>query len=401
MHRSIIGASLSSGISVLNRMVFSEDINATISAVRTLGADIEVKGSTLVINGGKHGSHEKAVIDCRESGSTLRFMIPVSLLFRDEVTFTGRGRLSERPITSYIEAFSSHCVSFSSDRLPVTVRGRLVPGTYEIDGGISSQFVTGLLLALPLLEGDSYIRIQNKLESKGYVDITIEEMRKFGVTVENIDYSVFYIPGNQKYISSHLSMEGDYSQAAFWLAAGALSGPIKCAGLNNSSVQGDSVILKILSEMGAQISLDAEGISISRSPIRGITVDVSDCPDLAPAIAVLGALAKGETRIVNAARLRVKESDRLKAIVTELSKLGAEIWENEDSIIIHGKKALYGGRVSSWNDHRIAMALAVASIGCIQPVIIDGYESINKSYPHFFEDFKLLGGIFDELDLGK
>jgi 3-phosphoshikimate 1-carboxyvinyltransferase len=280
------------------------------------------------------------------------------------------------------------------------VEGKLKPGNFKIRGDISSQFITGLLFALPLLDGDSVITITTELESKGYIDLTLDTLSRFGVIIHNNNYKEFHVKGNQKFISLDYYVEGDYSQVAFWLAAGVLSENITCTGMNLNSLQGDKVIIEILKEMNADISLSKEGITAKQSKLKGTAIDVSECPDLVPILAVVAALSEGTTTIYNAARVRIKECDRLHAITTELNKLGASVLEKEDSLVIEGKESLNGGEVESWNDHRIVMALAIAALKCKAPVTIKDSGAITKSYPGFFKDFISLGGLIDEWNLG-
>lgn len=400
-HRAIIAAGLASGISNIENVIFSDDITATCNGMKALGVKIENNSSSLIIKGA-HPLHliEKE-FDCIESGSTLRFLIPIALLTGERVTFNGRGRLKSRPLTPYYKIFKRQNISYSSEEgLPLTLQGRLMPGDYEIEGNISSQFITGLLFTLPLLEGDSKIVITTELESKGYVDLTLDVLRQFSVKVENCSYKEFYIPGNQKYKSKNYKVEGDFSQAAFWLTAGTLGGQVECTDLNVNSLQGDRIIVDIIKEMDGNISIADNSITARASKTKGIIIDASQCPDIVPILAVLGALSEGTTKIINAGRLRIKESDRLKAITTELNKLGADIKEQSEGLIIHGREKLRGGTVDSWNDHRIAMALAIASIKCTEPVIITNSDAVKKSYPEFFKDFSMLGGIVDEWSMG-
>ena len=400
-HRAIIGASLSKGSSNLENILFSKDIHASIAAMESLGTKIEINQDKLTVKGEGYPVLKKTEINCNESGSTLRFLIPIALLQQEEVAFDGRGRLRERPLTPYIDIFKEKNIAFSkADGLPLKVKGPLAPGEYRLAGNVSSQFVTGLLYALPLLEGDSKLVITTELESKGYVDMTLDVLSKFSVQIENKNYREFYIKGNQQYKPIDYRVEGDFSQAAFWLCAGTINGDIVCKDINLNSLQGDKAIINILKEMGAKLEFGENSVSAKKTVTHGITIDASECPDLVPVLAVIGALSEGTTRIINAGRLRIKESDRLKAVATELNNLGAKVEELEDSLIIEGVASLKGGMVNTWNDHRIAMAMAIASLKCVNPVIIKESDCINKSYPGFFHDFADLGGITDEWSLG-
>ncbi|MDO5088309.1 MAG: 3-phosphoshikimate 1-carboxyvinyltransferase [Leptotrichiaceae bacterium] len=406
-HRAIIAASLAenSGKSEISNLKFSVDIKTTTEIMENWGADIIKGEDSLVIkgNGGKIVPDDKYT-QCNESGSTVRFLIPVGLTSENEFIFDGKGKLAERPLDSYYRIFEKQGIFYETEKggLPLKVKGKLQSGTYEIDGNISSQFITGLLYALPLLEGDSEIKVNKTLESKGYVDLTLEILELAGIKVRNNGYENFEIRGNQIYKPFNYTVEGDYSQAAFWIVAGIIAGKqgneIKCLNLNKKSLQGDREIVEITERMGADLEIHDDHIIIRPSETEGTVIDISQCPDIGPILTVLAALSKGKTEIVNAERLRIKESDRITSIKTELNKIGAEIEETENSLIIYGKDKFKGGvTVSAWNDHRIAMALAVASIKCEKEIIIEEAESVKKSYPHFWEDFKKIGGNITEV----
>lgn len=402
-HRGIISAALSIGESNIYNVIFSDDIMATCHAMENLGAEIERLGhNSLKIKGKFPIKLKNKIIDCKESGSTLRFLIPISLLSGEKVIFTGRGKLVSRPLDTYYKIFDKQGINYTNNNgnLPLELKGKLNPSTFKIKGNISSQFITGLMFTLPLLHGDSKIEITNELESKGYVDLTIEMLNRFGIKIENDNYKEFNIKGNQKYTNQDYKVEGDFSQAAFWLVGGILGENIQSNDLNINSIQGDKVILDLIREMGGDIRINHSSVETISSKTKGIIIDASQCPDIVPILTVLAALSQGQTRIINAARLRIKESDRLKAISTELNKLGADIKELEDGLVINGKESLKGGVVDSWNDHRIAMALAIASIKSTGDISITNSDVVNKSYPHFWEDFKSLGGKIHEFNMG-
>jgi 3-phosphoshikimate 1-carboxyvinyltransferase len=392
-HRAIIASGLSRGRSAISNIIYSEDIRATCNGMKALGVNIDEGENCLIIDGSGFGRLAEGEIDCNESGSTLRFLIPLALLTGEEVTLTGRGGLAARPLNTYYKIFEKQNILCSSRQgLPLTLKGKLMPGDYEVEGNISSQFITGLMFALPLLEGDSRIIITTELESKGYVDLTMDILKRYSIEVENKGYREFFIKGNQHYRAQDYRVEGDFSQAAFWLVAGILGGEVECSDMFLDSLQGDKAIVDIIREMGGDISVNGDKILAKVSRTSGITIDASECPDLVPILAVLAALSEGTTRIIKAERLRIKESNRLKAMATELNKLGAEVVETQDGLIIKGKESLRGGTVDSWNDHRIAMALSIASIKCTEPVVITNSDTVKKSYPEFFKDFLLLGG---------
>lgn len=401
-HRAVICAGLARGRSLIKGLSPSKDVEATISGLRQLGICCEFSGSDLVIENNDLPA-EGALIDCKESGSTLRFLIPVALALAGEAVFTGSGRLGERPLDVYRELFSSMGIAWHQEHggLPLRVKGCLKSGEYEVDGSISSQFITGLLFALPLLKDGSVLRIKNTLESRPYVDLTMDTLKDFGINIINHSYKEFIIPGGQSYTQRNYNVEGDYSQAAFFLAGGALSGSVSLNGLKKPSLQGDRVIIDLLSRMGAELTWNDNILHVSQASLTGTTIDASQCPDLVPILAVTGALSQGTTVIENAGRLRLKESDRLSAMAGELKRLGADIKKLNDGLIIHGKPRLSGGSVSSWNDHRVAMSLGVAALRCSSPVTINNAECVDKSYPLFWEDLKRIGGDVVEQHMGE
>lgn len=402
-HRAVICAGLSEGVSEIENITFSEDIEATCQAMKHLGINIVKFKDGLIVKGKNKLSAKESSIHCCQSGSTLRFLIPLAATLGEEVTFEGEGKLVERPLKPYYDIFNSQKLQYKNQdgKLPLTVNGVLKSGEYKVKGNISSQFISGLLFALPLLEGDSKIVITTELESKPYVDMTLDMLNKFSIKIENNNYKEFIIKGNQKYKSCNHRVEGDFSQAAFLLTIGILGEGIKCRGLNVKSLQGDKAILDILRSMGAQIIEDEEEIEVLPSKTQGTVIDASQCPDLVPVLAALASVSEGNTEIVNAARLRIKESDRLAAISSELNKIGADVEEKEDGLTIRGKDKLRGGETYSWNDHRIAMALASISSKCTEPLIIKDSNCVKKSYPEFWQHFRKLGGNIDEWSVGE
>ena len=403
-HRAVIAASLTDSengkISKVDNLKFSVDITTTTEIMENWGARI-TKGENWLEIMGNNGKviPEDKYTQCNESGSTIRFLIPVGLTNENELIFDGKGKLVDRPLDSYYKIFDKQGLKYemTGNKLPLTVNGKLKAGEYEIDGNISSQFITGLLYALPLLDGDSKLTINKNLESKGYVDLTLEILELAGIEIKNNDYKSFEIKGNQKYRPFNYTVEGDYSQVAFWIVAGIISAnkdnEIKCLHVNRNSLQGDREIIEIVERMGADLEISDDYIVVKPSRTRGTVIDISQCPDIAPILTVLGALSEGETRIINGERLRIKESDRITSIKTELNKLGAKVEEEGDSLIIQGVPTFKGGvKVNAWNDHRIAMSLAIASTRCEDEIVIDEAESVKKSYPHFWDDFEKMGG---------
>lgn len=407
-HRAIICAALSDGICRIDNIDYSDDIIATINAMNSLGATIEKHDDYIEVVGiykNINKIKENRIIDCNESGSTLRFLVPISLLFKGSNKFIGKGNLGKRPLTTYYNIFNDQGIKYSyeENNLNLVVDGELKPGVFEVEGNISSQFITGLLFALPLLNGDSKIIITKEMESKGYIDLTLKAISDFGIEIINNNYSEFIIKGNQKYNARNYRVEGDYSQAAFFLCADGLGNNVLCRDLDLNSLQGDKEIIDILERMNVVFNANEIGLSGEvNGELISTVIDGSQCPDIIPVLSAVSALSKGTTEIINAGRLRIKECDRLSAITSELKKLGAQIIEKEDGLVITGVEKLQGGvEVWSHKDHRIAMTLAIASTMCKKPIIIKDYECVAKSYPSFFEDFKALGGNIHEWNVGK
>lgn len=405
-HRAIIAAALATSnkdkeVSRIDNLKYSVDITTTTEIMENWGANIEIGEDFEIIKGNSGIVNPKdEYTQCNESGSTIRFLIPIGLSSNNKIVFDGKGKLVERPLDSYYKIFDEQGIKYSNNNgwLPLNVDGQLKPGKYEIEGNISSQYITGLLYALPLLNGDSELKINKTLESKGYIDLTLEILEMSGIKVENNNYKSFFIKGNQKYNPFDYVIEGDYSQVAFWIVAGILGSEIKCLHVKKDSLQGDREIIEIVQRMGANVEIFDDYIIVKPSQTYGTVIDISQCPDIGPILTVLAALSKGETKIINAERLRIKESDRITSIKTELNKLGANVEEVGDSLVINGVERLTGStELSAWNDHRIAMSLAIASIKCDGEIVIDEAESVKKSYPHFWEDFKKMGGDVEKI----
>lgn len=396
-HREIIAAALAKGETEVTSVTWSEDIEATVRILSLFGAAIEKKegkdGITLSIRGGLAKQESLLHADAGESGSTLRFLIPLGLSSGNHVVYTGRGRLSERPLTPYYDMFDRKQISYHTQGgLPLEVQGTFPGGTYELPGDVSSQFFTGLLFALPLADEDSTLRSTTPLESKSYVDMTLDTLSRHGITIYEKEEGLYEIPGRQRYQTGTFAVEGDYSQAAFWLTAALAGGTIALTGLSDTSLQGDRAIVTLLKNMGGHIEQKEGRLLAEKSSLHGITMDAENVPDLVPAFAALAAVSEGVTEIIHAGRVRLKECDRLHAMAVELNKLGAEVEEKPEGLVIRGKPVLSGGTVSSWNDHRIAMALASITPKLTGPLTIEGAESVKKSYPRFWEDFRKVGG---------
>ncbi len=392
-HRLLILAAFSDGTTRIRINQSSDDIDATIDCLRAMGAQIESSPNEIFVHGIRTFTDDP-LLDCKESGSTFRFLLPVAAACCKSARFTGSGRLPDRPIQELMQVMQSHGVCFSAERLPFSISGRLHGGNYELPGNVSSQYLTGLLLALPMVEESSMIRLTTKLESAAYVDITLSALNRFGIQVSAQD-GIYTIPGRQRYVSpGKAKSDSDWSNAAFFLAAGALGNPMRLSGLDMNSPQGDKTILDILCKFGANVSVADEAVTVSPAVLTGIEIDVSETPDLLPILAVVAACAKGETHFINGARLRLKESDRLHSTAKLITDLGGDATELPDGLTIRGD-VLSGGTVDSFHDHRIAMAAAIAAIRCRKPVTILDAGATAKSYPTFYEDFKKLGGNVD------
>ena len=398
-HRAIMCASLAKGKSVISNIAYSDDILATIAGMRALGASIMMEKDTVVIEGIQSLPQKPLQVDCNESGSTLRFFVPLFTLSGQPITFLGRNRLLKRPQGVYQTMFEQQGHRFEQTEQQLIVQGALKAGSYEIDGSISSQFITGLLFALPLLEQDSIIHIKPPFESRSYIELTLQMLKTFGVTAEFQDNHTLYIPGNQSYQACDYAVEGDYSQMAFYAVLAAIQNDLSCKGVTSSSKQGDKAILSILEGCNCKIEPKQEGYLVHKSELTATEIDLADCPDLGPVLNVLGMYAKGTTCIYHAARLRYKESDRIAAMEEELKKFHADIATTEDEIFIKGKPTYCCEQeLSGHTDHRIVMSMTVAALCSETPVIINGAECINKSYPNFFEDIQSIGGRIEVLE---
>lgn len=399
-HRAVLCAALAEGTSHITNIEYSKDIRATLGAAAQLGAKITEEAHSVTIKG--HGTAGGFVtvtrpVFCNESGSTLRFMIPLFSLTAQKVRFTGAGRLFDRPQAIYQMLFERQGLQFEQTPEGITIFGRLRPGGFTLPGDVSSQFITGLLFALPLCREDSRIRLTTPLESAGYVDMTLQVLRQAGIRVEPLEDG-WFIPGSQTYRPLDTAVESDWSQAAFLLAAGALGGEVTLTGLNPASAQGDREALSLFRRFGAAVEEAPGRIVCRKAPLHGIDIDAAQIPDLVPVLAVTAALADGVTHITGAARLRLKESDRLAAVADGIRRLGGRVEEGPDSLTITGVSRLAGGRAEGYNDHRIVMALSMAALGCEAPVTVTDAQSVAKSWPAFFEDYRAIGGTAHVID---
>lgn len=384
-HRQLICAALSEKRATVICDGTSKDIIATTQCLEAMGAAITFNDDEVVVDPIKK-KNGKCILDCNESGSTLRFLLPVAAALGISATFVMAEGLAARPVDELLNVMSAHGVQICKGSNSISLEGRMTAGEYSIPGNISSQYISGLLMALPLLEGDSKLTITGNIESRDYIKITEDTLQKSGIFFEQTDRE-YVIKGNQKYESKENAyVERDWSNAAFFLCMGALSEEgITLEKMVPESHQGDKAILDILVNAGADITINDSEIKVKRKALKGQTVDASAIPDLVPTIAALSSLCEGRTVIKNAERLRIKESDRLKTTSDMLKSLGADIIETGDGLIIEGKPKLKGGAVDACNDHRIAMAAAVAACGCESEVVVIGAECVAKSYPTFWE----------------
>ncbi len=400
LHRQIICAALSDGNCVIDGYVACADTEATLSVISSLGGGFSIDGRRLTIFPCKYT--KTAILNCGESGSTARFIAPVAAALGCNFVLKGKGRLPMRPMDEYIKLFGNHglSVTTSQDSEFFKCSGKLISETFKLKGDVSSQYITGVLLAAPLMNRKVTIIIDGVLTSVGYVQITLEVMRSYGINCEfDIKRNVITVEGH--YRSGNHMAEGDWSGAAFTLCAGALFGDVEVFGLNNSSVQGDREIAEVLKKFGANVyEISNNSIRVAKNKLCGIKLCAQDIPDLVPIIAAVAAFADGITEISGVERLRFKESDRIAAIVETLSNIGAEIRFDSDKIIVNGKAKLSGGKADSFGDHRIAMMCAVASLGCEEKVILTNPTCVGKSYPAFYNDFKEIGGVFNGIDMG-
>ncbi len=388
-HRLLICAALADRATKIVCAETSQDMDATARALAALGADFTYRNGAYTVYPMElpRGDSE---LDCGESGSTLRFLLPVVGALGVGATFRLHGRLAERPLSPLWEAMEAHgCRLTRPSADTVRCEGRLDGGHWEIAGNVSSQFISGLLLALPLTGEESDIMLTTPLESAGYTDLTVQVLQQFGVNAERAETG-WHIPLTGGYTScGSAAVEGDWSNAAFWLCAGAISDAVTVEGLSMTSAQGDRAILSVLEQFGAKVEVCGDRVTVTPGDLRGIELDARNIPDLVPPIALVAACAKGTTRIFGAERLRLKESDRLQSVANTLSALGANVEITTDGLLIRSSR-LSGGTADSHNDHRIAMMAAIAACACARPITLRGAEAVNKSYPRFWEDYKRL-----------
>ena len=396
-HRLLICAALAvEPCSIVCNSV-NDDIMATMRCLNALGARITFSSGVFdvqpieLVKGG--------TLDCGESGSTLRFLMSVAAVLGADATFTGAGKLPQRPMGALTDVLAAHGMAFerhTSDELPVTCSGTLQGGRFTLPGNVSSQYLTGLLFALPLATVDSEIEVTGGLTSASYIDMTIDALRTAGISVERRN-NIFTIKGNQQYrMPERVVVEGDWSSAAFWVVAGIIGKqPVTVCGMNNESLQGDSAIVDHLRSMGAFITVEDGRVAAVPSHLFGAELDCMDTPDLVPILSVAAAVAQGTTTFINVGRLRFKESDRLAAMKSVLASFGITSSVGEDTFTVYGGEPVALTPVESFGDHRIAMSAAILSTVAKEITTINGSGCVAKSYPSFFEDFASLGGVVD------
>lgn len=393
-HRAIICASLASGKSTITNVAYSQDILATISGMNALGARIDMQENALIIHGiADFSSLQQSDIDCCESGSTLRFFIPLFSLCNTEVRFIGSTRLLQRPQHIYEEIFKKQGIYFHQHPDRICIKETLHPGDFFLEGNVSSQFISGLLFTLPLLKEDSTIHIRPPYESKSYVDLTIQMVRSFGISIILRNDHTIYIPGCQMYSPFDYEVEGDYSQLAFFAVLAAIKHDLTLTGVSHDSLQGDKAILDILTSFGTKIDKVKNGYKIYKSSLRSCDINLQNCPDLGPILTVLGMYSSGNTRIYHAERLRIKESDRIAAMECELQKFDVRIACTNSELHLQGATQHHCTQeLHGHNDHRIVMALSIAAMCSTSSCVIQDAQAINKSYPTFFDDLISIQG---------
>ncbi|MGD9116617.1 MAG: 3-phosphoshikimate 1-carboxyvinyltransferase [Dehalococcoidia bacterium] len=403
-HRAIIVASLAAGESVIENPLLADDTMYTADACRALGASVERRGNSLVIKGtGGRIELRQEQIFVGNSASTFRMVAPIAAASPSRVVLDGDNRLRQRPmgdLLSALQGLGVHARSLNNDGCaPIEIQGGdFKASQVSLSGEVSSQPVSALLMAAPYTRKGLSIRINGGLASRPYIDVTLDVMQTFGVKVANRDYREFTVEGNQEYRARNYRIEGDYSSAAYFFAAGAIGGaPLTVTGLNATSVQGDRYLLDILKKMGASVTYAEDTVTVGgRDKLKGIDIDLSDYPDLVPALAAVAAFAEGRTRLNNIARLRFKESDRLNDTAAELNKMDIKTDVGTDNMVIYGSRPV-GAAVASHDDHRLAMSLSIAALFAAGDSIVNGTEAVTKSYPRFFSDLTALGAKVEEL----
>lgn len=397
-HRRMICAGLTHATTVLSGFMDSADMAATSRCLTALGAALTEEGDRLTVTGWARKPRRIPSLDCGESGSTLRFFVPIAMAVTGGGVFRMHGRLGQRPMDVYRDLFVPRGAQWrmgvgADGAAELTVRGSLTAGSYVLPGNVSSQFVSGLLFALPLLDADSTLTVQTPVESAGYIRMTVEALQHSGIVIEETAPFSWRIPGQQTYQARSGSLSGDYSQAAVLLCAGALGHEVTVTGLMTQTTQGDRAVLKHLAALGAEVTEDERGIAVRGGSLHGTVLDMHDCPDIAPVLALTCQLAQGESRLTGCGRLRLKECDRLAATVELLNALGGKARADGDDIVVEGVARLRGGvTLDGYNDHRMVMLLSLAATLAEEPVTVEGVEALNKSWPEYLTAYASLGG---------
>ncbi len=397
-HRAIIAASLAKGKSVISNVSYSDDITATIGAMEKIGVKFIKNPNQLIVNGvGRVAIDDDNFVECNESGSTLRFITPLFALSRQKVVFTGKKSLFQRPMGVYEQIFQQMNLQYQKNEDSLIISGELLPGRYEIPGNISSQFISGMLMALPLLKEDSELIIREPFESKGYVEMTLAMLETAGIEIRS-EPNRYLIKGNQSYKPITVKIEGDYSQMAVFAVMGVLGNDVFCRNMVYPSLQPDSRIIDFVRSAGGKIEIKDAGILFRKSQTKGAIFDVSQSPDIAPVLAILAAFSAGKSEITNASRLKYKESNRLLSTYGTLKTIGVPVEMTEDELLIAGIDDYPGGQFEAYGDHRIVMAAALSSVRSTKQVIIKNADAVNKSYPEFFTDLRALGAYFEVIE---
>lgn len=396
-HRAVLSAGLARGLSRIYNLDLSKDVQVTLNAVRQMGAQVKVTDRYIDIEGKGGFATILRPIDCHESGSSLRFLVPILSLTGQKVEFTGQPRLFQRPQTVYQNIFDAQGLLFSQHETGITIMGSVAATDYTLAGNVSSQFISGLLFSLPLLPKNSTIAITKPFESRSYVDLTLSVLHDFGIKAHWSDTAenTLVVPGKQRYQNREYTVEGDYSQAAFFAVLGALCGGITITSLRPDSLQGDAAILPILERCGATFARKGDAVTFEKSKLTATEIDLADCPDLGPILMTLGMFCEGETVIHNAGRLRLKESDRIAAMEEELAKFGGRVTSDETTVTVQGSKLCAPPVLFGHNDHRVVMSLAVAGLAAGVPTKIEGASAITKSWPDFFVVLQSVGATIE------
>ena len=382
--RVVAAALLADGKSIIENFTDCNDAEAALRIAQTLGAKITRENGLLHIEGGLE--IPDTALDAEESALALRMFAPIAALTGKDIVFSGKGSLLKRPVEMIVNALQQGNVKCNTNNgmLPLTLSGKLKSGHFHLDGAVTSQVLTGLLMALPVVEGDSVVMVEN-LKSKPYIDITIDVLKSFGIEIENIDYHTFVIRGNQQYKLCRYVVEGDWSSAAFWFVAGAIHGDLSVTGLNPNSKQADRAILDALKTANCTVECHHNVFTVRKSKVMPFTFDASHCPDLIPILTLLATCATGISKIHGIQRLRFKESDRISVLIQEFEKTGISIIQHNDTLEITGG-VIHGGNIDPHNDHRIAMTFAIASLVSTSDILIQNPECVSKSYPRFWQD---------------